>query len=157
MMAQIITLTNRIFLALLGTWLLTSCDRQVKSVKQTQSFEHTLTVHLNAIRTGNLTDLKPTIADSVAMISPDGNKMDSKEVFVKFHENWFSQKDWEWEGDIVRTESSDSLGYALIKYRFIKKDPVGNIQFQDNEYLVLIFKNSAQGWQLVHDQNTRIK
>ena len=144
-------------LALLGTWVLTSCDRQTKPAKQTQTFENTLSVHLNAIKSSNLTDLIPTVSENVAMISPDGNKMDSKEVFVKFHENWFKQKNWEWEGDIVRTESSDSLGYALIKYRFIQKDSVGNIQFQDNEYLVLIFKNSAEGWQLVHDQNTRIK
>ena len=144
-------------LVVLGTWVLTSCDSQAKPAKQTRTFENTLAVHLNAIKTSNITDLIPTIAENVAMISPDGNKMDSKEVFVKFHENWFKQKNWEWEGDIVRTESSDSLGYALIKYRFIQKDSVGNIQFQDNEYLVLIFKNSAEGWQLVHDQNTRIK
>ncbi len=56
-----------------------------------------------------------------------------------------------------KNESSDSLGYALIKYKFTQKDTVGNIKFQDNEYLVLIFKNSTQGWQLVHDQNTQIK
>lgn len=152
-----IALISRIFFALFGALLFPGCGRQVKPNKQTQTFEHTLAVHLNAIKTGNLTELQPTVAESVAMIAPTGNKMDSKEVFMNFHKNWFSQKDWQWEGDIIRTESSDSLGYALIKYRYSKKDSVGNIQFQDNEYLVLIFKNSAQGWQLVHDQNTQIK
>jgi|GEM_PF-1340054 len=152
-----ITIKNMILLALLGTWLLTSFDTQPKTNKQRPTFEHTLAVHLHAIKTGNLTELEPTVGESVAMIAPTGSKMDSKEVFMKFHKNWFSTKDWEWEGDIVRTESSDSLGYALIKYKFTQKDSVGNIRFQDNEYLVLIFKNSARGWQLVHDQNTQIK
>jgi hypothetical protein len=152
-----IAITSKIFLTLLGSWLLTSCDTQTKPNAQTPTFENTLAVHLNAIKTANLTELEPTVGERVAMISPTGNKMDSKEVFMKFHKSWFSKKDWEWEGDIVRTEKSDSLGYALIKYKFSKKDSVGNTLFQDNEYLVLIFKNSAQGWQLVHDQNTQIK
>lgn len=152
-----ITLTNKILLALLGTWLLTSFDTQPKTSKQRPTFEQTLAVHLNAIKTSNLTELEPTVGENVAMIAPTGSKMDSKAVFMKFHKNWFNTKGWEWEGDIVRTESSDSLGYALIKYKFIQKDSAGNIKFQDNEYLVLIFKNSAQGWQLVHDQNTQIK
>ncbi len=152
-----IPLINVVFLALLSTWLHIGCDTPVKPNKPIQTFEQTLAIHLHAIKTSNLTELEPTVGESVAMIAPTGSKMDSKAVFMKFHKNWFSQKNWEWDGDIVRTESTDSLGYALIKYKFTQKDSVGNIKFQDNEYLVLIFKNSAQGWQLVHDQNTQIK
>src|SRR5688572_29332655 len=91
------------------------------------------------------------------MIGPDGQKFDTKKVFMEFHKNWFAKSNWEWEGNILATERSDSLGYALIQYQFVQKDTSGNMLFQDHEYLVLIFKNSADGWQLVHDQNTGIK
>lgn len=139
-----------------GVVSLTSCGRPPQPENEAQSFESTLGIHLNAIESSNLEKLIPTIADSVVMISPDGDKMDSKTVFVKFHENWFKQKNWLWEYKVLRTESSDSLGYALIRYKFTQKDSTGSVLFQDTDYLTLIFRNSSNGWQLVHDQNTRI-
>jgi hypothetical protein len=47
------------------------------------------------------------------------------------------------------------MGYILLKYRYTEKDSVGNGTSNDN-YLVLIFRNSKEGWKLIHDQNTRI-
>lgn len=134
-----------------------ACGKQNQTASEKPTFLNTLNTHLNAIQTSNLTELAPTIADNVSMIAPDGKKFDTKKVFMEFHENWFAQTNWEWEGDILRTESSDSLGYALIQYHFTQKDSVGNILFRDHEYLILIFKNSTDGWQLVHDQNTGIQ
>jgi ketosteroid isomerase-like protein len=143
-------------LLIIAILFLTSCSDQSQSAMKGKSFDSTLAIHLNAIQSSNLAALEPTVADSVILISPTGERMTSKESFMKLHENWFKQKYWQWEGIFLRTESTDSLGYALMQYVYTQKDSVGNIKFQNKNYLVLIFKNSPKGWQLVHDQNTNI-
>lgn len=132
------------------------CDHEEKSEEQ-NSFAATLDVHLNAIKTSDLKTLEPTVADDVIMIGPDGTQYESKSVFIDFHKKWFATDNWEWDGEIVRTESSDSLGHAFIKYHFTQKDSLGQTMFEDDEYLILIFRREAEGWQLTHDQNTAIK
>jgi ketosteroid isomerase-like protein len=143
-------------LLILAIFFLAGCNEQKKPPVVTQSFDSTLAIHLKAIQNSDLAALEPTVADSVILISPAGQKMHSKKSFMALHENWFKQKYWQWEGTFVRTESTDSLGYALIQYTYTQKDSVGNISFQNNNYLVLIFRNLQNGWQLVHDQNTYI-
>jgi len=135
---------------------LASCGDQNKSPMADGSFDNTLAVHLDAIKNRDLAALAPTVADSVILITPDGGRLNSKKSFMKLHEDWFSQTNWQWEETFLRTESTDSLGYALIQYTYTQKDSVDNIEFQNKNYLVLIFRNSRNGWQLVHDQNTVI-
>lgn len=137
--------------------LIGACSQQPVAIRDSHSFLAALRIHLDAIKTSDLGKLRPTIAEEVSMIGPDGKKYDSKKSFMKFHEDWFALDNWEWDGKIVKTASSDSLGYALIQYQFIQKDSEDNILFQDHEYLILIFKKLTQGWQLVHDQNTSIQ
>lgn len=136
--------------------LLISCNNQKVPASTGKSFDETLDIHINAIRNGNLAVLDPTVADSVILISPDGYRMHSKKSFMALHERWFKLKYWEWEGKYVRKVNTDSLGYALIQYKFLQKDSVGTVVFQNENYLMLIFKNSKDGWQLMHDQNTGI-
>ena len=136
--------------------LMMQCTTPPASPEPSRSFEHTLQVHLNAIQHGDIATLEPTVADSVVMIAPNGARFDSKKVFMDFHANWFKLKNWEWNGRIVRTQGADSLGYALIQYKYVQKDSTGAVQYQGNDYLVLIFQQAPQGWQLVHDQNTMI-
>ena len=120
------------------------------------AFDSTLAIHLEAIRTANLQALEPTVADSVTLISPYGQRMSSKETFMNLHKNWFKEKNWEWTAEILNSHRSDSLAYTLLKYRYTEKDSVGNSKAVRDNYLVLIFKNTAQGWQLIHDQNTKL-
>ena len=134
-----------------------SCTNQGQPDIDAPSFLTTLDIHLKSIKERNIEELEPTVAENVTMIGPNGKKFDSKKVFMDFHKNWFAQSDWEWDGNILKTETSDSMGYALIQYQFIKKDTLGSTLFQDHEYLILIFKNSVHGWQLMHDQNTGIQ
>ncbi len=133
-----------------------ACNSREKHAGQKQSFLNGLEIHLNAIENRNLEELGPTVADDVSMISPNGDKMDSKETFMDFHKNWFEQKNWEWKGNILNTESSDSLGYALLQYKYIENDSLGKSIYESDAYLILVFRNDREGWQLVHDQNTKI-
>jgi ketosteroid isomerase-like protein len=142
--------------AILIAIVVAACSTGKKIDSSHQSFDGTLANHLDAIKNSDLARLDPTVADSVVVIGPGGDKMHSKKSFMKLHENWFKRTNWEWNGKFVRVASTDSMGYALIRYDYTEKDSVGSIQFQNRNFLVLIFKNSESGWQLVHDQNTGI-
>jgi hypothetical protein len=121
-----------------------------------KTFDETLDIHLNAIRNASLADFEPTVSDSILHITPMGDKHQSKPDFIKVHEDWFKRNNWEWEGTIVMKNSTDSLGYALIRYTYLEKDPGGKTLFHIQCYLTLIFSHSEKGWQLVYDQNTII-
>ncbi|HTF20388.1 MAG TPA: nuclear transport factor 2 family protein [Chryseolinea sp.] len=146
---------KNILLPIVVALLLTACGAEKKE-STSESFEKTLGIHLDAILSSNLTALAPTVADSVTLIGPDGSKMTSKKSFMKLHENWFKRTNWKWERVAMKTQSTGSLGYALIQYKYSERDSLGTITFQNENYLVLIFRNFQQGWQLVHDQNTGI-
>lgn len=134
--------------------LLAGCDNQPNSSSVKPSFDSTLSIHLTAIRNSNLIELAPTVGDSVILISPDGEKMHSKEKFMNLHENWFREKNWQWTAEVLKKESTDSMGYALLRYLYTVNDSTGKLQFENKNYLLLIFKNSRDGWRLIHDQNT---
>jgi ketosteroid isomerase-like protein len=121
-----------------------------------KTFDETLVIHLNAIMNSDLKTLEPTVSDSIIHISPMGEKNQSKAKFMKVHEDWFARTNWQWKGVILTKKSNSSLGYALIEYAYSEKDTTGNILFTIKAYLILIFKKSGKGWQLVHDQNTAI-
>lgn len=140
------------FVLLLGF----ACSQQKGLVDDLQSFTTTLDVHLEAIAKGNLEQLAPTVSESVIMIGPDGRKYDGKDAFMDLHKNWFASSNWKWDGRILKTESSDSLGFGLVQYKYTENDPAGHVTLESNAYLILVFKNSALGWQLTHDQNTSI-
>ena len=146
---------KNILLLIVATYLFVACGEK-KQARAPRSFEETLAIHLDAILARDLTALAPTVADSVTLIGPDGFKMTSKESFMKLHENWFKRTNWKWERVAMKTQCTDSLGYALIRYKYSERDSLGTITFQNENYLVLIFRNFRQGWQLVHDQNTGI-
>lgn len=135
--------------------LLASCTPQSPKVMEA-SFIATLNVHLEAIKERNIEKLEPTVADNVSVVIPDGTKTDGKKEFIDFHKSWFALPHWERNVNVLKTEASDSLGYAQIQYEYIQKDTAGNILIRHHDYMVLIFKKSTEGWQLVLDQNTGI-
>jgi hypothetical protein len=152
-----ITSSKSTMCIILAVLTLISCTTPKPDDREDNSFLTTLDIHLDAIKDGNLEQLEPTVADSVIMISPFGDRMDSKAVFMDFHKNWFTIKNSKWEGEVVRTQRTDSMGYALIQYEYSQQDSLGATLFKSHAYLILIFKNSKAGWQLIHDQNTSIQ
>lgn len=119
-------------------------------------FEKTLRKHLAAIEEKNITDISATVSDSVTLIFPDGSMLKSKEKFMEFHKKWFGDPSWKMAIQVVSAENSDSLGYALIKYRY-EKSKENEIQSVHHTYLLLIFKKIKGKWLLWHDQNTQME
>lgn len=149
------TIIGKSTAAMMIAFLIGSCSNQNLKIEK-DSFLSTLEIHLNAISSSNMEMLKPTVAEEVIMIGPDGATYEGKGAFIDLHKNWVSTNNWKWEGEILKTTYNDSLGYGLVKYRYTEMDSAGNESYQSNAYLALIFKNMQSGWQLIHDQNTGI-
>jgi ketosteroid isomerase-like protein len=134
---------------------LTGCKGRNESPQEKSSFDSTLAIHLNAVATRDLGKLIPTVGDSVTLIMPNGEVMKSKASFIGLHEEWFKETNWQWTPTVIHTEQTDSLAYAWVQYLYSESDTTGNVRSNKN-HLLLIFRNSREGWQLVHDQNTRM-
>jgi ketosteroid isomerase-like protein len=144
-----------ISLAITSIALVSGCNNRQQNTSGSQSFDSAVSIHLRAIATANLEALDPTVGDSVTMISPFGDRTTTKAQFMDLHKFWFSQTNWTWTPTILEKKHSGSQGYTLLKYHYTETDSTGNTRADDN-YLVLIFRNSKDGWKLIHDQNTKI-
>jgi len=145
-------------IACLLALLLLACKTDEKNdLRKDSFFEQDLTTHLNAVQNRDYDALEPTVAEDVLMIGPDGSTLKSKTEFMKFHEDWFKLSNWKWQGKVLKTSTSDSLSHALVQYRYTESDSLGKEIYRSDAYLLLIFRKAENGWQLVHDQNTRIQ
>lgn len=123
---------------------------------QPSLFKPTLEKHLTAIKSRNLEELLSTVSDSVTLILPDGERLDSKSSFSELHRSWFADPDWTIEMVPLKIIEARDLGCALVKYNYSELNSLGMEVSTRHTYLQLVFKNEKQGWKLVHDQNTRI-
>ncbi|WP_461533112.1 YybH family protein [Sinomicrobium sp.] len=132
-----------------------SCNNDVKE-DTFIPFKKGLQHHLNALKNKDITQFEPTVGDSVVCILPNGDTLITKSKFMDFHKKWFSDKNWEFNYTILKTNSVGDFGYAWLQYQYVEKDDAGQVLETDNNYLTLLFQKSKNGWQLVHDQNTII-
>jgi len=141
--------------ALIPLVLIAACTKQSNTPNQSD-YDATLKIHLDAIQNHDLTALLSTVHDSVTLIFPNGSRLKSKKEFASFHQNWFNDSTWTLSPAILNTIKSDSVSYSLIRYQYNDIDSMGTRINPRSNYLLLIFKQGADGWKLVHDQNTRI-
>jgi ketosteroid isomerase-like protein len=119
-------------------------------------FRATLEKHLGAVAAKNIDVIAATVADSVTLIFPDGEVLQSKQKFIDFHKDWFKDTAWKMTTEILKATEGGALSYGLIKYQYTKLNGDGSIKTQSNAYLMLIFEKQKDGWKLIHDQNTKI-
>src|SRR5215203_4726434 len=70
-----------------------------RSAQRVPPFRAALEAHLNAVASGNLDALLPTLThgNDLVLILPDGKKLDTRQQFVDLHREWFASKDeWQW-------------------------------------------------------------
>lgn len=119
-------------------------------------FRATLEKHLGAVAAKNIDIIAATVADSVTLIFPGGEVLQSKQKFVDFHKEWFKDTAWKMTTEILKTTEGGTLSYGLVKYQYTNLNSDGTVKSQSNAYLLLIFEKQKDGWKLIHDQNTKI-
>lgn len=117
-------------------------------------FKEVLETHLRAIKDKDLETFITTISkDDVTLIMPNGTLINGIKEFIEFHKDWFSDKDWTLNYEIIKIEEGEEISIALLKVDYKDIDLKGN-EYSLNYYLTLAFKKSEGKWGLFYDQNT---
>jgi ketosteroid isomerase-like protein len=117
-------------------------------------FQEVLQIHLRAVKDKDLDIFITTISkEDVTLIMPNGVLINGRENFIEFHKDWFSDKDWTLNYEILKIEEGEEISYALLKVDYKDIDSDGN-EYSLNYYLTLLFKKSEGKWGLTYDQNT---
>ncbi|GIO25791.1 YybH family protein [Ornithinibacillus bavariensis] len=121
------------------------------------TFRQALTFHLNSVMKKNITDFDSTIHPvSISLVLGNGKLIQSREEFIRFHEDWFADNDWCIEFEVINTRETEQMASALLYVHYDDFDEKGN-PYQLNYYLHLLFENVNGKWLLVFDQNTNIR
>lgn len=120
-------------------------------------FKDTLKLHLDSIQKRDLASFSSTISkNSITLIMMDGTIIDTRSKFIQFHSDWFADKDWKFNYDIMKMDETEKIAYALLAVYYEDIDIEGR-PVHMKYYLNLIFKKYKEDWLLEFDQNTNMK
>ena len=126
-----------------------------ETAAKTPAFRPALDAHLATIAARDLEGFDKTLTsgDDLNVIFPNGTLVPDTQTVRDFHAEWFSDKDWVMEPEVIKVIEGKDMATALLKYSYrdsAKSEPRMN-------WLVLVFKLEDGAWKLVHDQNTKIE
>lgn len=147
--------TLLLFLILISL-LLTNCSTLTPEIRE-NVFDQTVAAHLNAIQNRDLNELLNTVdKEVVTLILPNGELSQTTKEYEKINSEWFEDKHWSIDADVVQKRIQKETGIALIKITYHEKEAsAADRVFQ--YYLTLVFTLQNNEWKLIFDQNTIIK
>lgn len=117
-------------------------------------FEQSVRQHLRSVETRDFNGFRETLTTSndLNVIFPGGTILKDTQAVLDFHKNWFKDKEWIFQTELIKIIVGSDQSTALVKYKFqdTPDDP------PREAWLVLTFQLEANQWRLIHDQNTRI-
>jgi ketosteroid isomerase-like protein len=118
--------------------------------EDTPSFDTALQAHFDAIQSRDLDAFKATVTQEpeLTLIFPDGEILTTREAVIDLHREWFADKGWTWDPEVVATTVGSDLAYALVRYTYTDDSA------QRQNWLSLVFRLEDGVWRLVRDQNT---
>ena len=122
---------------------------------ETPAFRPALDAHLATISALDLEGFNKTLTSGgdLNVIFPNGTLVPDTQAVRDFHAEWFSDKGWFMEPEVIKVIEGKDMATALIKYSY--RD---NAKSETSmNWLVLVFKLEDGAWKLVHDQNTKIE
>lgn len=119
------------------------------------SFHTEVVKHLESIQYKDISSFLQTISDqeNVSVIMPNGQLIQGYDRVKALNNDWFGDTDWILSYNIIKEETTDTMGYAVVEVDYRDVDPEGN-PYSTIYYLTLIFRKISGKWLLVHDQNT---
>ena len=141
--------------AISAALMLAACAPGGEAKPARPDFRPALEAHLAALSARDLEAFKATLTtgDDMRVVFPNGSVVDTTDGVVSFHEEWFKDPDWRWDGEIVDIIEGEDLAVAFMKYDY-RDTPEDEPR---SSWLALVFALEDGAWRLVHDQNTRIE
>lgn len=117
-------------------------------------FDDALQRHFNAIANRDLDAFTSHLTrdETLYTIVQNGHAFTTTKECVDIHRQWFQDKNWIWQAEVVHKVVGEDMAMALIKYRYQTKaeeEPVVS-------WLTYVFQLQQGQWRIVHDQNTAL-
>ncbi|NRA66936.1 MAG: nuclear transport factor 2 family protein [Pseudobacteriovorax sp.] len=92
------------------------------------SFQEVLNQLLKAIEKKNFKQLEACLPPEgpIAAIMCDGTVLEDVEDYLEFHKEWFEDGEWSITHDIVFTEETTEMSYAVVENEYFDKDDDGS-------------------------------
>lgn len=117
------------------------------------NLDATVATHLAAVADRDLTTFAATIDDSVTVVLPHGRMLSGRAEVEEFHRDWFADPDWTLKPTVIRSDTLGDTGIVVCDVEYGDLDAQGE-PYAKKYLLSLVFHRGADGWRLVHDQNT---
>lgn len=116
----------------------------------------TIISHFKAIQARDIMALLKTVSEqNITLILPNGKHSKSLDEYRSTNEEWFKDKDWKLNYEILEKKISGNIGIVLSKIFYHDKNQKGE-DYSFQYFLTLIFEKIKDDWKLVFDQNTII-
>src|SRR5699024_12879728 len=103
-------------------------------------FNQTLKRHMQAITQKDLVNFTDTIhKTNITLVLPNGKLIQNRKEFIQFNQDWFSNRDWKISYEIVKSQESKEMSFAVLLIHYDDLDAEGNPYHQDY-YLHLVFE-----------------
>ncbi|RJL31968.1 YybH family protein [Bailinhaonella thermotolerans] len=117
------------------------------------SDESVVQIHLAAIADRDLKAYSATLHDDVIVVLPNGNRLEGRRSVEDFHREWFADLDWTQELHPLSLVETEGTLSALFEADYRDVDASG-APIHKRNLVSLVFTRTAEGWLLLHDQNT---
>lgn len=120
-------------------------------------FELLLQRHLNAIQARDLKAYAATITrgDTLYLVLPNGKLIPNRSGVLDYHRHWFADTSWKMRFERLRTLVGQDSAVVFFHTIYDGNGDDGKPMHSEG-YLTMTFRREAQGWALIHDQNTPI-
>lgn len=133
---------------------------EVEAIREAQvdcDFDCAVKVHLAAIDARDWPAYEATLTrdHTLSLVLPNGRFSSEGTTFRKQMQAWLADPDWRWQHTQVHRQQGKDWGMVLVKVGYEDKDEQGK-PYRLDYLLQLLFARQADGWKLVHDQNTML-
>ncbi|GLZ38876.1 nuclear transport factor 2 family protein [Actinokineospora sp. NBRC 105648] len=115
--------------------------------------ESTIDAHLAAVIGRDLETYAATVHPDVTVIVPSGRIMRGAEEVVGFHREWFTDGDWTYAAEHVRTTVTDTVATRVVTVTVVGEPGAEPSRF----VMGLTFVAESGRWLLIHDQCTVLR
>ena len=124
-----------------------SCGQQ-----DTRSIREIHKSYIHAVMTQDLSGLMGTITacDTLHFIDAGGRIIETREAYLRFHQEWFQTTGWKISFDLEKVYSAPNWGYTMSTYCYTENRPNGQ-RLLSKSYVTLIFHKENGEWRIVAD------
>lgn len=132
--------------------------RGAESNRTGLTVKETFDLYVKAVQDSDIESLFSTVTNNEKFffLTSRGKLINTRQGYYKFHQDWFSEKDWEMPVDFVESHEGTEYGYVTAVYHYKSKLPEGGTYNLDS-YFTLIFHKEEGMWKVVADICTPIE